>query len=243
MPILCIHPPLLTGETFQLQLRGLANSHQVIVPDLRGHGRSRNANGAYGQKVDYQQIAEDLIKLHEWMKLPPALVLGYSTGGGLVIELLRLAPDRFIGGIIVSGMAIVDDAKLKREIQLAKRFCKRRMTRFLLMLRTSYLNSSSTPMAMDLFRTGMQGDADAIAEYYDASLAYDGTPYLHQIRQPVLLVYGQQDLEFEPYHRQFIRDLPESHSMIIRAKKHQLPSQAAPELHEEIRRWSRQFVV
>ncbi|HAS00985.1 MAG TPA: alpha/beta hydrolase, partial [Brevibacillus sp.] len=40
LPILCIHPPLLTGSIFYYQQKELQDRYKVITVDLRGHGRS-----------------------------------------------------------------------------------------------------------------------------------------------------------------------------------------------------------
>lgn len=40
VPILFLHPPLMTGLTFAYQQHQLADQFQVITFDIRGHGKS-----------------------------------------------------------------------------------------------------------------------------------------------------------------------------------------------------------
>jgi pimeloyl-ACP methyl ester carboxylesterase len=40
-PLLLVHGLMITGEMFEPVLEHFAVRHRVIVPDLRGHGRSR----------------------------------------------------------------------------------------------------------------------------------------------------------------------------------------------------------
>lgn len=40
-PLVLVHGVMVTGEMFEPVLEQLAARHRVIVPDLRGHGRSR----------------------------------------------------------------------------------------------------------------------------------------------------------------------------------------------------------
>ncbi len=47
--LLLVHGLMVTGEMFEPVIEHLATRHRVIVPDLRGHGRSRGASAAvYG---------------------------------------------------------------------------------------------------------------------------------------------------------------------------------------------------
>ena len=40
-PLLLVHGLMVSGEMFEPVIEPLATRHRVIVPDLRGHGRSR----------------------------------------------------------------------------------------------------------------------------------------------------------------------------------------------------------
>ena len=56
LPILCIHPPLLTGSIFYYQQKELQDRYKVITVDLRGHGRSSIS----AHPFTYEGIASDL---------------------------------------------------------------------------------------------------------------------------------------------------------------------------------------
>lgn len=42
IPIIVIHPPVLSSINFIYQLEGLSRYFQVITFDIRGHGRQKN---------------------------------------------------------------------------------------------------------------------------------------------------------------------------------------------------------
>jgi pimeloyl-ACP methyl ester carboxylesterase len=46
-PLLLVHGLMVTGEMFKPVIEHLATRHRVIVPDLRGHGRSRGLPPPY----------------------------------------------------------------------------------------------------------------------------------------------------------------------------------------------------
>jgi alpha/beta hydrolase fold len=46
-PLLLVHGLMVTGEMFEPVIEHLSTRHRVIVPDLRGHGRSRGLPPPY----------------------------------------------------------------------------------------------------------------------------------------------------------------------------------------------------
>jgi pimeloyl-ACP methyl ester carboxylesterase len=77
----------------------LAKRHRVVAIDNRNHGQSdKPVPGGTGR-------AQDTIELMDHLKIDRAHIHGYSMGGGIVAQLLALAPDRFItAGFGGSGM-------------------------------------------------------------------------------------------------------------------------------------------
>jgi pimeloyl-ACP methyl ester carboxylesterase len=74
-------------------LPNLARDHRVIAFDLRGHGKSGKPRGpaAYGQ-----EMAQDVVRLLEHLRLPRAHIVGYSLGAIITAKLLTTNPERFI---------------------------------------------------------------------------------------------------------------------------------------------------
>ena len=46
-PLLLVHGLMVTGDMFEPVVEHFATRHRVIVPDLRGHGRSRGLPPPY----------------------------------------------------------------------------------------------------------------------------------------------------------------------------------------------------
>jgi pimeloyl-ACP methyl ester carboxylesterase len=78
-PLLVVHGLMVTGEMFEPVLEHFAARHRVIVPDLRGHGRSRALQPPYA----VARLAEDLSRLLDHLGVERTAVLGYSTGGAV----------------------------------------------------------------------------------------------------------------------------------------------------------------
>src|SRR5262245_663834 len=73
-PLLLIHGLMVSGVMYQPVLPALATHYRVIVPDLRGHGRSGALPGPYG----VEQLARDLAQLLDDLQVDAAHILGYS---------------------------------------------------------------------------------------------------------------------------------------------------------------------
>src|SRR5438034_7239621 len=78
-PLLLVHGLMVTGEMFYPVIEHFATRHRVIVPDLRGHGRSRGMPPLYNAA----QLASDLARLLDHFGIDSTAVLGYSQGGAI----------------------------------------------------------------------------------------------------------------------------------------------------------------
>src|SRR5574337_6987 len=83
-PLLLVHGLMVTGEMFEPVIENLATRHRVIVPDLRGHGRSRGLPPPYTAA----QLASDLARLLDQLGIGSTAVLGYSQGGAIAQQLV-----------------------------------------------------------------------------------------------------------------------------------------------------------
>lgn len=71
----------------------LAKHHHVIAFDCRGHGKSGKPHDPrqYGREV-----AEDVVRLLDHLRIQKAHIVGYSMGGGVTAYLLTVHPERFL---------------------------------------------------------------------------------------------------------------------------------------------------
>src|SRR5437867_8276000 len=76
-PLLLVHGLMVTGEMFESVIEHFATRHRVIVPDLRGHGRSRELPPPYTAV----QLASVLAHLLDHLGVESTTVLGYSQSG------------------------------------------------------------------------------------------------------------------------------------------------------------------
>ncbi len=101
LPLLLIHGNSFCKEVFRHQLYGpLANRYRLIALDLPGHGQS-------GDALDYMRtytrpgLADATVELLANLGITEAVVMGWSLGGHVAIDMINL----FAGmrGLIITG--------------------------------------------------------------------------------------------------------------------------------------------
>ena len=80
-PLILLHGGLMSGATFGPVLPLLAERHQVILPDLQGHGRTADID----RPIDARLMADDMAALIDHLDLDHPDVVGFSLGGGVAM--------------------------------------------------------------------------------------------------------------------------------------------------------------
>ena len=99
-PILCLHGHPGSSQCMAVFTQFLSSQFQTIAPDLRGYGQSQ-VRGAF-QMSDHLLDLEALI---EQLQLDQFIILGWSLGGILGLELALRQPQRVKGLILVATSA------------------------------------------------------------------------------------------------------------------------------------------
>jgi pimeloyl-ACP methyl ester carboxylesterase len=99
-PILCLHGHPGSARSLSVFTDHLAQRFQTFAPDLRGYGHSR-FRGNF-QLTDH---LDDLSCLLDRYQIQDCLLLGWSLGGILALELVQRQPDRFTGLISIASSA------------------------------------------------------------------------------------------------------------------------------------------
>lgn len=100
-PLLLIHGNSSCHEVFVRQIQStLATEHRLITFDLPGHGRSDDALDPV-RTYSRSGLADCVVELLARLGVAETVVLGWSLGGHIAIEMLSRFPG--IKGLIISG--------------------------------------------------------------------------------------------------------------------------------------------
>ncbi|MEM8605376.1 MAG: alpha/beta hydrolase [Cyanobacteria bacterium P01_H01_bin.121] len=99
-PLLCLHGHPGSGACMDVFTQPLSRHFQTIAPDLRGYGASK-ASASFTM-IEHLQ---DLEALLDQLAIPQCLILGWSLGGILALELALRRPDQVQGLILVATAA------------------------------------------------------------------------------------------------------------------------------------------
>ena len=99
-PILCLHGHPGSSKTMSVFTDVLSQNYKTIAPDLRGYGKTP-ARG----KFQMRDHLDDLQRLLDEYEIEQCVLLGWSLGGILSLELALQQPDRFKGLIMIASAA------------------------------------------------------------------------------------------------------------------------------------------
>lgn len=242
----------------------LANHFRVIVWDLPGLGKSTKP---HNKDYSTEKYARDLEAVLSLVSNQPALLLGHSMGGMILLTFCRLFPESL--GDRVAGLVLVDTTytnPLKTAIlsQILMPLQKPLIEPLLyvtillspiawLMSGLSYLNGSmyvttelsgftgrETRGQLDFStRLGLLASPGVLARGMLAMLRFDETQTLPKIPIPVQVIAGQSDIATRLWaHHRLSRDIPNSELVVLHPAGHMGLMERNAQFAEAIRSFS-----
>lgn len=89
-PLLLLHEGMGSSDSFKSQVDFFAKEYRVITPDSRGHGRTSDGD----QPINYELMADDMIKLLDHLGIDSVYVVGKSDGGNTGLVMAISYPER-----------------------------------------------------------------------------------------------------------------------------------------------------
>ena len=78
----------------------LSKTRKVIAIEMQGHGRTADS----GRDFTYDNLADDVAALLDYLKIPNADVIGYSLGGGVALNCAIRHPDKVRKVVSISAV-------------------------------------------------------------------------------------------------------------------------------------------
>ena len=99
-PLLLLHGGTGIGRDWQhVFTAGDPDGYRLIVPDLRGHGRSTNPSGRF----TFREVAQDTFALLDRLGIQRVKAIGMSAGAKTLLHAATQQPDRVEAMVLVSA--------------------------------------------------------------------------------------------------------------------------------------------
>lgn len=203
-PLLLVHGVMISGAMFEPVLDHFAAGRRVIVPDLRGHGRSRHRPAPY----TVSQLASDLVDLLDHLHVDSTAVLGYSQGGAVAQQFVLDHPER-CDRLVLACTYAHNMLTLREKLEgyaaplLIRSLGMNRFAKLVLSIGLKQVEPARAAWVVDLV-----GDQDPklMIEAWKAAMAFDSRARLREIRCPTLIVAGSRDDAVPIHHAQMLHD-------------------------------------
>jgi pimeloyl-ACP methyl ester carboxylesterase len=226
-PLLLLHGLLVSGRMFEPLIGHLRTRYRMLIPDLRGHGKSGMLPGPY----DVATIARDLDCVLAEAGFARFVVLGYSHGGAVAQQLARRRSqdvkqlvlactyacnastrrELIEAHIFVGLLRIVSPGTLGRIILWASR-------------RNAHDSSSLDPGQLEWLQAMMaENTARAMREAAKELIAFDSRPWLQDIRTRTLVIAGTEDDGVPRHHYEtLLNGIPNATGRLVDGAGHTL---------------------
>lgn len=195
-PVIFLHGMPLDHHMWRHQAAALSGRCRVLIPDLRGFGRTAGAS----DKTTMDRLADDVLELLGVLGLTePVTVCGLSMGGYLALLLARKAPERLralvlcdcrsqpdapeaaANRLVLADRVLTDGPRIVAESMLPRLF--------------AHHTNECNPVAVDEIRDViLAGSSRGIAAAQRGMAEReDLTPFLSQIVAPTLVICGEED--------------------------------------------------
>jgi pimeloyl-ACP methyl ester carboxylesterase len=115
-PVLLVHGLTNTWRVWRPHIDALAATHDLIIPDLRGHGDTPNPVST----LTPVQVAQDMLALLDALGLKQFQVAGFSFGGHVALRMAALQPERVEAMVVIAGTHRLIGSAVKTHEDAAK---------------------------------------------------------------------------------------------------------------------------
>jgi pimeloyl-ACP methyl ester carboxylesterase len=223
-PLLLLHGLMASGVMFDPLVELLHDDFRLLIPDLRGHGRSGGMGGPY----DVAAMATDLDAVMADAGVARANVLGYSHGGAVAQELARAKPQAVAKLFLVCTYAC-NVATLREYLEglalvsLLSVASPRAVAGVMLRLGRSSMPGMTAEKIVWMVGIIGANDRKKMRAAAKGLLTFDSRPWLKNISVPTLVVAGAQDAGVPAHHFDtLVSGIPGAQGTVVQGAGHTL---------------------
>lgn len=240
-PLVFLHGFPLSHAMWDGQRRFFRGTHRVLIPDLRGFGRSISQDDA----VTMEQFADDVVELLDHAGInEPVTLCGLSMGGYIAFAFARKYPQKLARLVLcdtrslpdtpeqaqsrrqLADKVVVEGARVVAELMLPKLFGPH--------------TNEHRPNVVDAVRNVMLANSPRAIAAAQRGMAErpDATPDLPEIAVPTLVVVGAHDVISPPDEmRQIAAAIPHAEFVTLANAGHMAPLEDPATFNAALHDW------
>jgi len=198
-PLVLLHGYFCSSQQWKHFIPEFQERFQLIIPDLRGHGRTTNPS-----EFTHRQASLDVFELLDHLNVEHIKGMGFSSGGMILLHMATQQPER-IQSMILEGTMPYDTKKFRE------------------------FRAQSKMENIPFRQTHIYGEAQVrkLYEQVVAQDSYDDVnftkPYLSTIQANTLIIHGDRDVLFPVDLALYMYEaIPESYLWVIPNAGHSL---------------------
>jgi 3-oxoadipate enol-lactonase len=216
-PLVLLHGFPLDIGVWDAILPLLENQFEVLLPNLRGFGKSESTTRDYS----LSNMADDVAGLLDHLGIEKSIIAGHSMGGYIALAFARSYPDRLLGLGLISSQVIADSLERRESRYQTAAQVEEFGMESLANNMADKLTSDPVQRAKSLKiilrqpTRGVSSALKALAERHDQTMT------LKSLEKPVVIVHGDSDLLIPVERAQEMKGLnPNSFLTIIPGTGH-----------------------
>lgn len=213
--VVCLHGWGMSGQWFDGLGKALADHYAVVVPDLRGHGKSQTGSGP----LTIDLLAKDLIFFLESAGAGQVFLVAWSMGAMVAWKALELGLSSTVAGLVVIDMSprLVNDGEwslglsrtdggaassdlsgqsLLRWEATSQRIARRILAPF----------NADSPLVAQLAEDVASNDPHTLSGLWQSMLGQDFRATVASLPVRTLFVYGLHSQLYQPSVGQYLCD-------------------------------------
>jgi pimeloyl-ACP methyl ester carboxylesterase len=240
-PLVLLHAFPLDSRMWDPVRTALAGHARVITPDLPGFGTTQLATA----EPDLDVYAAQVIALLDQLRLERVMLGGCSMGGYVAMAVLRAAPERVAGLVLIDTKPTADAAQARdNRYAMAERAEREGVGEWLLAAMMPILVGSTTmrsrPEVVDTLRRMVGEQSGAAVAWAQRAMAArpDSTAVLREADVPALVLCGEQDTLVSVETARSMADLLQRSELVVLSDSGHLPPVETPaELSTAVGTW------
>ena len=223
-PVLLLHGQGASAHDWALQLDALVAHFQVLIVELRGHGRSSvPPDGPYTM----EQLARDVVAVLDALDWPAAHVVGHSMGGLVGLVLALEAPARVRSLVLINAYARFTQRTLFERVAFAVMSLGQRllsMKRLARLVAKGYLRGPELAGHREALVERMARNDKAVFLTLSAHVdRFDVLDRVGAITCPLLVVHGDRDILSLQGKQQLVDAVAGARLVVIENSRHLTP--------------------